>query len=93
MPPRGQWAWLRIYGQQTRIHGLLRSARGHRRLLRAHLLSQADGKVLVVPRKATFDHQALAGLLAKQHGVIARSQVLTCGMSPSVLRHRIRAGG
>jgi hypothetical protein len=84
---------LLIYGQQTRIHGLLGSARGHRAPAPSASLSQADGKVLVVPRKATFDHQPLADLLAKQHGVIARSQVLTCGMSPSVLRHRIRAGG
>jgi hypothetical protein len=49
--------------------------------------------VLVVPRKAAFDREALAELLAKQHGVIARSQVLACGVRESVLRHRIRAGG
>jgi hypothetical protein len=46
-----------------------------------------------VPRKATFDHHALAGLLTRQHGVVTRSQVLACGVSPAVLRHRIRAGG
>jgi hypothetical protein len=84
---------LRIYWQQSFNH----SARGERSQapggLRKRVLSQPRGRVLVVPRKATFDHDALAGVLAKQHGVVARGQVLGCGMSPSVLRHRIRPGG
>jgi hypothetical protein len=44
-------------------------------------------------RTATFDHAALADLLAKQDGVIARQQIARCAMSDAVLRHRIRPGG
>lgn len=46
-----------------------------------------------MPPTATYDRRALAGLLARQYGVIARGQVLACGISPSVLRHRTREGG
>jgi hypothetical protein len=44
-------------------------------------------------RIALFDRDAVAGLLASQHGVITRSQTRTCGMSDATLRHRIREGG
>jgi hypothetical protein len=44
-------------------------------------------------RKALYDRDALAGLLAKQAGVIARSQIRECGMSDAALRHRIRRDG
>lgn len=46
-----------------------------------------------MPLSASYDRRALADLLERQHGVIARSQLLECGLSPSVVRHRIRDGG
>jgi hypothetical protein len=42
---------------------------------------------------ALFDRDAVADLLARQNGVIARSQTRNCAMSDAALRHRIRAGG
>jgi very-short-patch-repair endonuclease len=44
-------------------------------------------------RKALFDRAAVAALLAKQHGVITRSQLTNRAMSDAALRHRIRTGG
>ncbi len=46
-----------------------------------------------MPRTAQFDRRALAGLAAKQHGVIARGQALECGMTARVVDYRIRGGG
>ena len=46
-----------------------------------------------MPRTAQFDRQALAGLAAKQHGVISRGQALGCGMTERVVDYRIRGGG
>jgi hypothetical protein len=46
-----------------------------------------------MPRTAQFDRQALAGLAAKQHGLIARGQALECGMTVRVVDYRIRDGG
>jgi hypothetical protein len=46
-----------------------------------------------MPRTADFDRQRLASLAGKQHGVIARAQALTCGMTDRVVDYRIRAGG
>jgi hypothetical protein len=44
-------------------------------------------------RKALFDRDALAGLLAKQSGVITRGGARDCAMSNDALQHRIREGG
>jgi hypothetical protein len=44
-------------------------------------------------RMALFDRDAVADLLFKQNGVIARNQTTDCGMSDAALRHRIRRGG
>ena len=41
----------------------------------------------------TLDRTRLAEILGRQHNVIARLQVLTCGMSAQTLRHRVRPGG
>jgi hypothetical protein len=46
-----------------------------------------------MPRRAQYDEQALAFLLRRQHGVIAREQALLCGVSLSTLSYRGRAGG
>ncbi|HEX3489674.1 MAG TPA: hypothetical protein VHU92_10025 [Streptosporangiaceae bacterium] len=42
---------------------------------------------------SSFDNAALAALLARQHGVVRREQVLGCSMTKAALRHRIRADG
>ncbi len=42
---------------------------------------------------ALFDREAVADLLLRQNGVIARHQTRDCGMSDAALRHRIRSGG
>ena len=44
-------------------------------------------------RLASFDGHAVAGLLAKQDGVISRGQAMNCNMSDAAVRHRIRPGG
>jgi very-short-patch-repair endonuclease len=44
-------------------------------------------------RKALFDYEALADLVARQSGVITRSQATDCAMSNDALQHRIRVGG
>ena len=44
-------------------------------------------------RKALFDREGVAALLAKQNGVITRSQLKNRAMSESALGHRIRDGG
>jgi hypothetical protein len=44
-------------------------------------------------RIALFDRDAVATLLAKQNGVISRSQATGCQMSEATVRHRIRPGG
>jgi hypothetical protein len=43
-------------------------------------------------RKALFDRDAMAELLARQGGVLTRGQAKDCGMSDSALRYRIRSG-
>jgi hypothetical protein len=42
---------------------------------------------------SAFDTVALAGLLARQHGLVRREQVLCCSMTKPALRHRIRPDG
>lgn len=44
-------------------------------------------------RKALFDYETLADLVARQSGVITRSQATSCAMSNDALQHRIRMGG
>ncbi len=46
-----------------------------------------------MPRRAEFDRDALARLLRKQHGVLARSQARACGMTDELVRYRVRLGG
>jgi hypothetical protein len=46
-----------------------------------------------MPRRAQYDERALSALLRKQHGVFAREQALSCGVSLSTLSYRGRAGG
>ena len=47
----------------------------------------------VMPRRAEYDERAVSVLLRKQHGVIAREQALSCGVSGPTLNYRGRAGG
>jgi hypothetical protein len=44
-------------------------------------------------RKALFDRAGMACLLARQSGVITRSQARDCAMSEEALRHRLRPDG
>jgi hypothetical protein len=44
-------------------------------------------------RKALFDRDAIAALLARQEGVISRGQAMDCKMSETAVRHRIRSDG
>jgi hypothetical protein len=46
-----------------------------------------------MPRTAQYDRRALAGLAAKQHGVIAHGQALECGMTNGVAYYRVRDAG
>jgi len=46
-----------------------------------------------MPKTAQFDQQALAALVQKQHGVVARAQALECGMTERVLTYRSRGAG
>jgi len=46
-----------------------------------------------MPKISEFDRKALADLLATQHGVVARSQAIACGMSLDVVKYRSRVGG
>jgi len=44
-------------------------------------------------KKGLFDRASIADLLAKQDGLITRAQLISCAMSDSALRNRLRAGG
>ncbi len=44
-------------------------------------------------RSVRTDQAALARLLRDQESVISRTEALGCGMTPSQLRHQVRAGG
>jgi hypothetical protein len=44
-------------------------------------------------KKSLFDGNAMGDLLARQSGVITRSQVRDCAMTDQALRHRLRPGG
>ena len=43
--------------------------------------------------RCSFDADALASLVRRQHGVVSRDQALRCAMSESALRYRIRPDG
>jgi hypothetical protein len=44
-------------------------------------------------KRALFDRNAMADVLARQSGVITRSQAQDCAMTDQALRHRLRPGG
>lgn len=46
-----------------------------------------------MPRLGEYDHQALAKLLRRQHGVIARAQAFERGLGKEQVRYRLRDGG
>ena len=46
-----------------------------------------------MPRRSNFDEQALARMLGKQRGVVAREQLFGCGMSEKAVRYRLRDEG
>jgi hypothetical protein len=46
-----------------------------------------------MPRKSGFDEARLNRILAEQHSVISRGQVLACGVSPRALHFRIMSPG
>ena len=56
-------------------------------------MSDWPGTVPHMGRKALFDRAGMAHLLARQSGVITRSQARECAMSDAALRHRLRPGG
>lgn len=56
-------------------------------------MSYRPGRVPHMGRKALFDYEALADLVARQSGVITRGQATNCAMSNDALQHRIRVGG
>jgi hypothetical protein len=45
------------------------------------------------PPSSAASRQEMQRLMRRQDLVVSRAQALRCGMSPEVLRHRIRAGG
>ena len=46
-----------------------------------------------MPHRSEFDERALARILSKQHGVVAREQAFGCGMSEKAVRHRLQDEG
>jgi hypothetical protein len=46
-----------------------------------------------MPRLSDFDREKLAVIFSKQHGIVARRQVLACAMTAKALRYRIRPDG
>jgi hypothetical protein len=46
-----------------------------------------------MPRLTQYDREQLAVMLSKQHGVIARRQVVACAMTAKALRYRLRPDG
>jgi len=56
-------------------------------------MSDQRATVPYMGTRALFDRQAMADLLARQSGVITRSQTRDCAMSDQALRHRIRSIG
>jgi hypothetical protein len=56
-------------------------------------LSDAAGKICVMPRLAQFDQAQLAAILRKQHGMVSRHQASSCLMTDKAIRYRIRPDG
>ena len=56
-------------------------------------LSGGRGILRGMPITSSYDRDQLAHLLREQYDVITRSQALECGMSPSAVDYRLRAGG
>lgn len=56
-------------------------------------MSVSHGTVPHMGRKALFDRDAIAALLARQNGVISRGQAVDCKMSETAVRHPIRPDG
>jgi hypothetical protein len=56
-------------------------------------MSDRPATVPHMGKKALFDRAGMADLLARQSGVITRSQAQACAMSDEALRHRLRPGG
>jgi hypothetical protein len=50
-------------------------------------------KVVAHGTNALYDKPALDAYIAKQRGLITRSQVLSCGLTREALRHRLRVDG
>jgi hypothetical protein len=46
-----------------------------------------------MPTLSGYDREQLARLLRRQYDVVARSQALECGMTPSAITHRLRPDG
>ena len=46
-----------------------------------------------MPKLSDFDRDKLAAIFSKQHGIVARRQVVACAMSPKALRYRTRPDG
>jgi hypothetical protein len=56
-------------------------------------LSVASGTLSRMGRVALFNKSAVDDLVARQHGLITRSQALLCGLTKQPLRTRTRPGG
>jgi hypothetical protein len=46
-----------------------------------------------MPQLSDFDRDKLAAIFSKQHGIVARRQVVACAMTPKALRYRTRPDG
>ncbi len=46
-----------------------------------------------MPQLSEFDRDKLAAIFSKQHGIVARRQVLACAMTEKALRYRTRPDG
>lgn len=46
-----------------------------------------------MPKLSAFDQPRLGEALRRQHEIVARRQLIACGMSESAIRHRIRTDG
>jgi hypothetical protein len=50
-------------------------------------------QALRVPQLSDFDRDKLAAAFSRQHGIVARRQVLACAMTEKALRYRTRPDG
>jgi hypothetical protein len=63
------------------------------RTRRERRLSVASGTLSRMGRVALYNKSAVDDLVARQHGLITRSQALLCGLTKQPLRTRTRPGG